>query len=559
MSAPTAEVVICGAGIAGVAAAYHLAVRRGVRSVVLVDERPPLSLTSDKSAESYRNWWPGPGDDMAALMNRSIDLMEELAGESDNVFLMNRRGYLFATAKPGQVEGYVKVAEDAAARGVGPLRLHRSAGGDYRPSPATGYEGQPTGTDVVTDPAPDPPPLPLPRRGDGRAAARAPLRLVQRPAARHVHARARARSGRAPDRGASGRGGDGGGRVSGVRVSGAGGGRTIGTPRFVNAAGPYVKAVGRLLDVEIPVFCERHAKVAFHDTQGVVPRHAPMMIWTDPVRLPWSDDEREELGQAEGLRHLLDEMPAGVHGRPEGGGDSPVMLGVWTYDVEPMEPRFPVEFDPAYAEIVIRGMTRLIPGLGAYVPRLPKHFVDGGYYTKTEENRLLVGTAPGRGRVHAGGALRLRDDVLERRRRSAGRLHRGAAAPPVRARVPPRSLPGSRLPDAARRVGGFGAALALAPVLHRVAQDQLELRPTDRRGAPPTAGAAGFSVPSIRAGTSRSPYSRCAVRPLGMPTSRISDMERPWQRLAPLRVASGRATGTPISSAARRCRSGDVA
>jgi glycine/D-amino acid oxidase-like deaminating enzyme len=162
----------------------------------------------------------------------------------------------------------------------------------------------------------------------------------------------------------------------------------------VNAAGPYVKAIGRLLDLEIPVFCERHAKVAFHDTQGVVPRHAPMMIWTDPVTLPWSAEEREELGQAEGLRHLLEEMPAGVHGRPEGGGDSPVMLGVWTYDVEPMEPRFPVEFDPAYAEIVIRGMTRLIPGLGAYLPRLPKHFVDGGYYTKTEENRLLSGPLP---------------------------------------------------------------------------------------------------------------------------------------------------------------------
>ena len=152
MSVETAEVVICGAGIAGVAAAYHLAVRRGVRSVVLVDERPPLTLTSDKSAESYRNWWPGPGDDMAALMNRSIDLMEDLARESDNVFLMNRRGYLFATAQPEQIAGYVKAAEDAAARGVGLLRLHRSAGGDYRPSPATGYEGQPTGTDVVTDP-----------------------------------------------------------------------------------------------------------------------------------------------------------------------------------------------------------------------------------------------------------------------------------------------------------------------------------------------------------------------------------------------------------------------
>jgi len=110
MSAPTAEVVICGAGIAGIAAAYHLAVRRGVTGVVLVDEGPPLSLTSDKSTECYRNWWPGPGDDMVALMNRSIDLLEELARESDNRFLLNRRGYLFVTADPTQVPMFIERA-----------------------------------------------------------------------------------------------------------------------------------------------------------------------------------------------------------------------------------------------------------------------------------------------------------------------------------------------------------------------------------------------------------------------------------------------------------------
>lgn len=403
MGAPTAEVVICGAGIAGVAAAYHLAVRRGVRSVVLVDERPPLSLTSDKSAESYRNWWPGPGDDMVALMNRSIDVMEELARESGNVFLMNRRGYLFATAQPEQIERYLEAGRDAATRGVGPLRLHRSPGGDYRPSPATGYEGQPTGTDVVTDRsvirrhfpylAEDTVALLHARRCGWFSGQQLGMYLLERAREAGV----RLIEGRVDGVTTAG------GRVSGVRVSGRDGSRAIATPRFVNAAGPYVKEVGRLLGVDLPVFCERHAKVAFHDPQGVVPRDAPMMIWTDPVRLPWADDERGELEQVESHRHLLDEMPAGVHGRPEGGGDSPVMLGVWTYDVEPTEPRFPIEFDPAYAEIVIRGMTRLIPGLRAYVPRLPKHFVDGGYYTKTEENRLLSGPLPVEGAYVLGG------------------------------------------------------------------------------------------------------------------------------------------------------------
>src|SRR5512136_2226758 len=103
----TAEVVICGAGIAGIAAAYHLAVQQGVKDVVLVDERPPLSLTSANSAECYRNWWPGPGDAMVALMNRSIDILQDLARETGNAFRLNRRGYLFATADPARIPAFV--------------------------------------------------------------------------------------------------------------------------------------------------------------------------------------------------------------------------------------------------------------------------------------------------------------------------------------------------------------------------------------------------------------------------------------------------------------------
>ncbi|HEY9225459.1 MAG TPA: FAD-dependent oxidoreductase, partial [Gemmatimonadaceae bacterium] len=35
----SADVVICGGGIAGLAAAYHLTVKQNVRRVVIVDER----------------------------------------------------------------------------------------------------------------------------------------------------------------------------------------------------------------------------------------------------------------------------------------------------------------------------------------------------------------------------------------------------------------------------------------------------------------------------------------------------------------------------------------
>jgi glycine/D-amino acid oxidase-like deaminating enzyme len=183
-----------------------------------------------------------------------------------------------------------------------------------------------------------------------------------------------------------------GGRVRGVTVRGPGGARSIATPRFVNAAGPHLRRVGRLLGLDLPVFCERHAKVALSDTRGVFPRHAPMVIWTDPLHLPWSDEERAELAGSPEHRHLLGPFPAGVHGRPEGGGDSPIVLLIWTFDAVPLdEPVFPLAFDPAYAEITLRAMSRMIPGLAAYLARLPRSVVDGGYYTKTRENRCLAG------------------------------------------------------------------------------------------------------------------------------------------------------------------------
>src|SRR6185436_6154924 len=84
----SAEVVVVGAGIGGIAAAHELAVVRGVRDVVIVDDRPPLTVTSDKSTECYRDWWPQPA--MAALMGRSIARMEALAEETGNAFAMNR-------------------------------------------------------------------------------------------------------------------------------------------------------------------------------------------------------------------------------------------------------------------------------------------------------------------------------------------------------------------------------------------------------------------------------------------------------------------------------------
>ena len=393
MTRRTAEVVICGAGIGGVAAAYHLAVRRNLTDVVLVDERPPLSLTSDKSAECYRNWWPGPGDAMVAAMNRSIDLLEELARESGNVFRMNRRGYLFATADPERVPQFLRAAETAAELGVGPVRVHDRPSGEYGPAPAEGFEAQPIGSDLIIDRSlirrhfawlsDDTVALLHARRCGWFSGQQLGMYLLERARDKGV----RLLEGRVERVETNG------GRVTAVQVSGPGGTQTVATPRFVAAAGPLLRSVGKLVGVDLPVFSECHAKVAFDDVLGAIPRNAPLTIWTDPVRLLWSNEERAELEASE-HRRLLEEFPAGVHGRPEGAGDSRSVLLIWTYDVEPTEPTFPVAFDPVYAEITIRGMSRMVPAMAGYLSRLPRAFVDGGYYTKTRENRFLSGPLP---------------------------------------------------------------------------------------------------------------------------------------------------------------------
>ncbi len=151
--AEKAEIVICGAGIAGVTTAYHLSVLHGIRDIMLVDERPPLSLTSDKSTECYRNWWPGPGEAMVALMNRSIDILERLADESGNVFHLNRRGYLYATGDADRIAEMLTTAQEPARLGAGALRVHSGQADDppYIPSPPEGYRDLPDGADLILD------------------------------------------------------------------------------------------------------------------------------------------------------------------------------------------------------------------------------------------------------------------------------------------------------------------------------------------------------------------------------------------------------------------------
>ena len=386
----SADVVICGAGIAGLAAAYFLAVRGGVGRVVLVDERPPLSLTSDKSTEAYRNWWPGPGRVMVQLMNRSIDLLEALAEASDNVFQLNRRGYVYLAATPAGAEQLLANAQTIAGLGAGALRQHPGRE-PYLPAPAHGFHNQPGGADYL--------PGDLLRQQFPFLTAEVQAGLHARRCG-WLSAQQLGTYWLEQVKGAGGRLLP--GRVTGVQVRGGrvvgvqlNGDTTLATGCFVNAAGPYLAEVGQMLGVGLPVFNELHLKMSFSDTLGVVPRDVPMMIWDEPLALPWSAEERAELAGDPEMAWLLETLPAGLHFRPEGGGGSPILLMLWPYHTGRHAPVWPPPPpDALYPEVLLRGMSRMVPGLAAYLGRAGRPYIDQGYYCKTVENRPLIGPLP---------------------------------------------------------------------------------------------------------------------------------------------------------------------
>ena len=342
-----------GAGIAGISAAYHLAVRHDVGDLTIVDPRAPLSLTSDKSTECYRNWWPNAP--MVGLMNRSIDIYEELAEMAD--FGLNHNGYLFVTGREETLAQMDRQADEVSLLGADAevlgrselLERHdflteRSRGGVFVPR-AGWFRAQDLGQWM------------LDRARDAGA------RLIPATVT----------------------------GIDGTKV-GLSDGSSLSAGSVVIAAGPMSAEVASMTGLDLPLFSELHLKVAFKDHLGVIPRQAPMTIWSDTQRLDWSDEERDELAGM-GRQDVLGEMPIYCHFRPEGGEGSPYILALWEYHDQILDPVWPLPEDPLYPEVVMRGLTTMVPGLEAYADRLPESFVDGGYYTKTTENRPLVGPA----------------------------------------------------------------------------------------------------------------------------------------------------------------------
>jgi glycine/D-amino acid oxidase-like deaminating enzyme len=397
MTTHSSDIVICGAGIAGVSAAYFLA-RQGIQDITLVDELPPLNLTSSRSTECYRNWWPDI--EMLSLMNRSIDLMEFLAEESGNIFSLNRRGYLFVTADEKKIPAMVERANTISGLGAGPFRIHTDTETTYTAHTPEGYINSPTGADLLIGSSLIKKHFPY-LSNDSIAAlhVRRAGWLSAQQLGMYLYGKARERGVRYMP-----------GKVTGVQIEAneihsviIDSDKKIHTGIFINAAGPFFRNVGELCGLKIPVKTELHLKVAYRDPLTAINRNAPLLIWDDPQSLDWNREEQEFLERDPETQWLTEPFPSGAHTRPEGGQGSEMVLMLWEYQSIEMEPTSNPPMDEYYPEVALRGMTRMVPALKEYYGRASRPQLDGGFYTKSRDNRPIVGPTPTKGLYLIGG------------------------------------------------------------------------------------------------------------------------------------------------------------
>jgi glycine/D-amino acid oxidase-like deaminating enzyme len=340
------DIAIIGAGIAGIATAYYLCVRHGKKSVLLIDPRQPMSYTSAQSGDNYRNWWPHPV--MTAFTNDSIDELDRLAEESNNVFNMTRGGYVLASRQ--DADNKAQVCGDAIAT-------------DY-----------PWLSDEIRS-------VTHIRRGGDISGQQLGMYMLER---------IRERGGKLLR-----------GAVTSIDVGQAfrlevDGETAVEAGQIVNAAGPFANRIAGMLGEILPVTNLFQQKIAFEDRLGAIPRDTPFSIDLDAKTLDWTDEEQALLADDPHLAWLTRTMPGGTHCRPDGGPKGKwVKLG-WAYNQRTSEPQEDLANEPAsdpqFPEIVMRGAAAFIPALKPYIDEPPPRYSHyGGYYTMTQENWPLIG------------------------------------------------------------------------------------------------------------------------------------------------------------------------
>ncbi len=356
------KIAICGAGIAGIATAYYLAVKYQQKQIILIDKLQPLSLTTSKSGENFRDYWPQPC--MTALTERSLELMNELAEDSDDAFAMRYSGYDFISESIGR-EIFPATHLDDPDNAANLIRI--------------------TGNKEIqaTQPCLGPSVQQLVRIKNAGAIDVNALGSLLLSRAREAGVKFVQASVEGIERQASG---------FTLRLSSNGAHSQLDTEKLVLSPGPFINELAAMVGVNLPVESILQRKFVIPDPLNLIPREMPFSIFADPQHLSWSDEDRALISESPEYSWLLDEFPAGLHIKPEGKGH--IKLG-WAYNRKAEAPQWQSPDDIDFPNVTLRGASRFIPALSAYVEQTPTPVVQfSGYYTRTPENLPLIGPLP---------------------------------------------------------------------------------------------------------------------------------------------------------------------
>jgi len=337
---------------------------------------------------------------MVKFTNRSIDLLEQIARETNNRINMNRRGYALATRDSSIDELVTQLHTGLGQSATHLIRVHSNgSAGSYQAPRLPGWKDAPTGVDILQDQALIQRTFPsyakdihtvvhIRRGGDisGQQLGMYMLEYLKEHNAQRINGKVEAITANEP--------------YSLHIHSTDSTSQKVSAHKIINAAGPFADNIAQMLDIQLPLHNTFQQKIAFEDRRRAIPRNMPFSIDLDAQFIDWLDDERALLLEDAQHQWLAQQMPGAIHCRPDGGDNgSWVKLG-WAYNEQAATATWEPPLNENFPDVVLRGAARLNPALKAYYDKLPRslhHY--GGWYTLTDENWPLIGPMDASGKL----------------------------------------------------------------------------------------------------------------------------------------------------------------
>lgn len=354
MSRNNNTIVICGAGIAGIATAYYLLKTNPKLNIVLLDKNQPLSFTTSRSGENFRDFWPQKC--MREFASDSIKLMKQLRElHGQDAFKMSFSGYnfisknkdkpIFSTPSESLTHQYYKEISDPT-----------TIGNQY---PYLSEEVE----KIVS----------ITNAGHIDVYAMGSLMLSEAKKLGAIQVE---------------------GEIKAIQKNGTSfeiilqSQRKIDAETLVIASGPFINHVANMVGLQLPIENTLQRKFIIPDPKKLIPRDMPFSIYADAQYLNWSKEEKEFFASEEKYNWLLNEFPGGLHIKPEGEG---IKLG-WAFNTNNELPQWETPFSDIFPQVVLKGASSFIPQLIEYENNIPTPITEyAGYYTRTKENWPLIG------------------------------------------------------------------------------------------------------------------------------------------------------------------------